>query len=222
VELDNPVFAALSTVHAGFALRSGRVLRYPADVTPFMALPTDPTVADWEDAAVLVPGDGAVAVTLAAESIPASWHAIMRFDVVQMTGDAAVGSEDAEAVELAESDVPEMLALVEATRPGPFMPRTIELGRYVGFRRDGELIAMAGERFHLDGWTEISAVCTAPSHRGQGLASRLIRTLVSGINARSERPFLHTETRNAGAIRVYEALGFSIRASGSIGVISPS
>ena len=51
---------------------------------------------------------------------------------------------------------------------------------------------MAGERLHPPGWTEISAVCTDPAFRGQGLASRLVLAVAAGIRARGETPFLHT------------------------------
>jgi predicted GNAT family acetyltransferase len=89
-----------------------------------------------------------------------------------------------------------MLELVAQTEPGPFLPRTVELGNYLGIRREGALVAMAGERFRLDGWTEISAVCTSPDHRGQGLASALMGALIAGIQHRSERVFLHVLATN--------------------------
>jgi predicted GNAT family acetyltransferase len=85
------------------------------------------------------------------------------------------------------------------------------MGTYLGIRYDGELVAMAGERFHPPGWTEISAVCTAPEHRGHGLATRLVRALVHGIRARGETPFLHAAGTNVTAIRLYESLGFRLR-----------
>ena len=114
----------------------------------------------------------------------------------------------------------EMDALVRQTNPGPFLRRTVELGDYYGVRRDGQLIAMAGERLHAPGWTEISAVCTAPGHRGQGIATRLIRALTAGIERRSERAFLHTGPSNTTAIALYEELGFRVRRRLTITVIS--
>ncbi len=103
-----------------------------------------------------------------------------------------------------------MVALTALTDPGPFRTRTIECGRYLGLRRDGELIAMAGERQRLPGFVEISAVCTHPGHRGQGLATRLVRAVAAGIEQSGARPFLHTGATNAAAIRLYEGLGFTI------------
>jgi predicted GNAT family acetyltransferase len=103
-----------------------------------------------------------------------------------------------------------MLSLVALTDPGPFRARTIQLGNYLGLRQAGELIAMAGERYHLPGYVEISAVCTHPDHRGRGLATRLIRAVVAGIEQRGEQAFLHTGATNLTAIRLYESLGFTI------------
>ena len=80
---------------------------------------------------------------------------------------------------------------------------------------------MAGERFQLDGWTEISAVCTRPDHRGRGLASLLVEALTAGIQRRSQRVFLHVLSTNTGAIRLYEALGFRIRQTSTITVVTP-
>ena len=117
---------------------------------------------------------------------------------------------DEEAVPLGPADVPEMLALVERTRPGPFLSGGIRLGPYLGIRRGGALVAMAGERLHPPGWTEISAVCTDAEVRGQGLASRLVLALAAGIRARGEQPLLHAAEDNTNAIRLYESLGFRL------------
>jgi predicted GNAT family acetyltransferase len=123
----------------------------------------------------------------------------------------AARDADVPFLRLDERDVPAMLALVERTRPGPFEKRTIELGTYLGIRDGGDLVAMAGERLHPPGFTEISAVCTDASHRGRGLASRLVRVIVEQIRARGEQPFLHLTLENEPAYRIYAALGFETR-----------
>ncbi|CAM5743098.1 hypothetical protein SALBM311S_00304 [Streptomyces alboniger] len=51
--LYNPARAALTGPHAHFAEQRGRVLRYPVDVTPWLALPDEPDSDDWADAATL-------------------------------------------------------------------------------------------------------------------------------------------------------------------------
>ena len=104
-----------------------------------------------------------------------------------------------------------MIALVELARPGPFSPRTYELGGYVGVRRGDQLVAMAGRRFRPEGWGEIGAVATHPDHRRQGLGELLVRIVAAGIAARGETPFLHTSADNATALRLYAAMGFTVR-----------
>ena len=82
-----------------------------------------------------------------------------------------------------------------------------------------DLIAMAGERLRLSGWTEISAVCTDPAHRGRGLATRLVRAVAAGIRERGETPFLHAAADNASAIRPYESSGFTVRRRSTIRLV---
>ena len=144
-------------------------------------------------------------------SPPAGWELEWLGDGVQLVATSLDARPDTEAVELGPGDVPDMLALTARTKPGPFLPRTIELGRYLGIRRDGELVAMAGERLRPPGWTEISAVCTREDHRGRGLATTLVLALVAEIKSRGETPFLHAVTTNVNAVRLYQELGFTVR-----------
>lgn len=116
-----------------------------------------------------------------------------------------------DVVRLGTADVPAMLELAARARPGPFWPRTHELGSYVGFREGGVLLAMAGERLHPPGWSEISAVCMASEARGRGLAALLVRHLAAGIVARGEQPFLHVSAASTSAIELYRRLGFTAR-----------
>jgi ribosomal protein S18 acetylase RimI-like enzyme len=209
--LDNPVRASLTGPHARFAERRGAVLRYPADVCPFLALPDQPSAADWADAAALVGPGGLLLLAAVRTPPPSGWAVEFLGEGVQMTGDSVAGTAEPEAVPLGPADVPEMLDLASRTKPGPFLTGTVEMGTYLGIRRDGALVAMAGERLHPPGWTEISAVCTDAAWRGQGLASRLVLAVAAGIRARSETPFLHAAASNVNAIRLYEELGFRLR-----------
>jgi ribosomal protein S18 acetylase RimI-like enzyme len=219
--LDNPVYAALADAHARFAQSHGHALRYPADVAPFFALPSKPSPDDWRGAIHVVPPGTYAAIVHAGAEVPETWKAVREFEVVQMIGEDVNGVDEPEAISLSAADVPEMLELVRQTDPGPFLNRTIELGEYVGIRRDSQLVAMAGERLHFEGWREISAVCTAPTHRGHGMASRLVDALIAGIQHRSERAFLHVLTTNTNAIRLYERLGFRVRRRLTISVLTP-
>ena len=210
--LDNPALTALTGPHAHFAEGRGRVLRYPVDVSPWLGLPAEPDADDWADVAALVGPGADVMLAGFHGQTPDGWDVPFALDGVQLVDDGLAAAPDPEAVPLGPADVPEMLDLVERTRPGPFLPRTVEMGTYLGIRRGGSLVAMAGERLHPPGWTEISAVCTDPDFRGQGLAGRLILAVAHGIRARGETPFLHTGAGNP-AIGLYESLGFRLRRS---------
>ncbi|MFF4536832.1 GNAT family N-acetyltransferase [Streptomyces aureus] len=208
--LDNPAWAALTGPHAHLAERVGRAARYPGDVSPFAALadPDDPR--SWDDLAELV-GPGALTPVTGARTVPVGWGVEHAGEGVQLTATALRSEPAPEAVRLGPADVPEILDLIAVTRPGPFLPRTVELGTYLGIREDGRLIALAGERLRPPGWTEISAVCTRPGHRGRGLATRLVRAVAAGIVERGDTPFLHAAADNTGAIRLYESIGFALR-----------
>jgi ribosomal protein S18 acetylase RimI-like enzyme len=214
--LDNPVWAALTGPHAAFAQRCGQVARYPVDVAPFVAFTGGATDAAWADLAALV-GPGA-SVTLPGVDLtpPDDWEVVARGGGVQLVDESLRAAPDPEAVVLGADDVPEMLDLVGRARPGPFARRTVELGNYLGIRRDGVLVAMAGERLHPPGWVEISAVCTDEAYRGQGLATRLVRAVAAGIRVRDETPFLHAAAGNTRAIRLYLSIGFVLRRETSI------
>ncbi|WP_283098639.1 GNAT family N-acetyltransferase [Frankia sp. AgB32] len=209
--LDNPVRAALLGPHADFAVRRGDVLCYPRDVCPFVGLPDEPDEGTWRNVAALYGPGALVPYTCVDATPPAGWEAAGFGPGVQMVDVGVDATPDAEAVPLTAADVEEMLDLVARTRPGPFLPRTLTMGTYLGIRRGGALVAMAGERLHPPGWTEISAVCTDPAHQGNGFAGRLVRAVAAGIRARGERPFLHAAASNTRAIALYEALGFEAR-----------
>jgi ribosomal protein S18 acetylase RimI-like enzyme len=217
--LQNPVYAALTGPHATFAESRGNARCYPKAVAPFLALPDDPTAQDWSDAADLL-GAGTTAALMRPDlPIPDTFKLDRQFDLVQYVAPPTLAAVDDEAVALTLDDVPDMLALVALTDPGPFRSRTIELGTYLGIRREGELIAMAGTRFALPTHTEISAVCTHPSYRGQGLGSRLIGAVAAHIAETGRTPFLHASGTNTGAIHLYESLGFTLTNSMKVTIV---
>jgi ribosomal protein S18 acetylase RimI-like enzyme len=213
--LDNAAWSSLTGPHAPFAQGTAQALRYPPDVSPFVAVPPVVDAKVWV-ALERLAGPGQVVALSGApgllDLLPPGWEVVLRGEGVQLVATAAfVAAPDPEAVVLGAADVEEMLDLVARTQPGPFLPGTYRLGTYLGIRRGGSLVAMAGERLHPPGWTEISAVCTDPAFRGQGLATRLVRALGHGIRERGETPLMHASAANTHAVRLYEAIGFTLR-----------
>lgn len=211
--LDNPIWHALTGPQAGFGRRIGDAARFARDVAPFFAI-TAPTAAAYADLARLI--DDASEARLfrpVGEAVPPGWSETFAKEIVQMVCAAPPGPADAalhQAIEpLGPADRDAMIALAAVTHPGPFGPRTAELGRFVGIRAGGALAAMAGERLRLPGHVELSAICTHPAQRGRGLARALVCHLARAAFARGETPFLHVFPDNAAAAGLYHALGFA-------------
>ena len=220
VVLDSPVWSSLTGAHRDLAIGNEHVLRYPQDVSPFVG------VRDWEhpdvwDAILDVFGhDAVVSVSHADPMLPEGWRPEFEIPGVQLVQTERLSPRpEPGAVELGAADSEEMLTLIALTRPGPFEARTHEMGRYVGIRRGGELIAMAGERLHPAGWTEISAVAVHPEHRRQGLASRLVLDVAFHIQSRGDRALMHASAANTSAIAGYEKLGFALRRRLTFGAV---
>ena len=207
--LDTVIWNALTTRQARFALGDDKAVRFHPDIGPFAAL-RDTSAASYQSMVPLVTGNDAVALFTVDPIDPTPELTVARRDTLfQMVWQGS--SKRATAMPftpLGRDDAAEMHALATATQPGPFGPRTVELGRYVGMRQDGRLIAMAGERMQMDGFTEVSAVCVDPAFRGRGLAAALVLDVVAAIMDRGETPFLHVFAFNHSAIALYRKLGF--------------
>ncbi len=218
--LDNPVWHALSTRQENFAEGDDHAKRFPARVTPIAAI-VDQSPVSYDSLVRLLRQDEIVGFLHGVPSrLPAGLTIVQTAQLVQMVRMNKEKLPQPYAVEtLTRSDADEMLALAELTEPGPFAKRTGELGLYLGIRETGKLVAMTGERLQPPGYTEISAVCTHPAHRGHGYASTLVSALVNSIIERGETPFLQVRTGNTGAIRVYEKLGFETRRTFDLAVV---
>lgn len=224
--LDNIVWHALHTRHAALceAEAGGGAVRYPGDVAIFGGLPDEPADEHWDALARLVGPGGTGTLFRAEVQEPAGWTRALTVPARQMVATSVAADLDPDVVALGAAEVEEMMALVAATKPGPFGRRTHELGGYIGLRDDaGSLVAMAGHRFATPGVVEVSAVCTADSHRGRGLASRLVRHVVARAEEQGDVVVLHASADNVGAIRLYEALGFEHRrAVEAVALVPPS
>lgn len=211
--LDRPIWSALISKHACFAETVGCARAYPGNLARFAA--TDPSSSDARtDLARLVRQRKGGVTFMQATPVeqPTGTRVTLQARGVQMLLDDPCGIETIHgATPLRATDVDDMLRLVERTEPGPFFQRTIAMGRYFGVRENGLLIAMAGERMALTGFTEISAVCVDPEMRGRGLARGLVGHVAAGILERGERPFLHAYANNQPAISLYRSMGFVLR-----------
>jgi len=219
--LDRPVWNALTSRQAYLALgEKNRFLRYPADIEPFGAT-RDNSGEQLAGLAELMPHDGHVAFAEVTKlAAPPGFISMISATIHQMSAPSIDPPDDnLDAVSLSDRDAPEMRALAELTQPGPFHARTHQLGGFVGVRENGKLIAMAGERMKVPGFTEISAVCTHPDARGRGLAAALMRRVAANIVGRGEELFLHVYPHNKGAIALYARLGFRHRADIQLNVL---
>jgi GNAT superfamily N-acetyltransferase len=210
--LDNPFWSSLSTLHRPFALGAGDVLRYPADVAPFLGIAhADADVAPAFEA--LVPaGDTALVLGVAPRTVPPGWRLEKLEDLVQMECPAPLATpEGPEIVPLGEHERADALALTALVYPHYFRPRTMELGRYFGMYVGGRLAAMVGERLGAPDMREMSAICTHPDFLGRGYARRLTAFLTNDTLARGWLPFLHVSPANARARGLYQAMGYRLR-----------
>ncbi|MBS0482379.1 MAG: GNAT family N-acetyltransferase [Proteobacteria bacterium] len=200
---------------AHLAAVTGAAVRIDPAYGPFAAARDDGPEAQAALADVLRSGEGAVWLVEPGEwPAPPGTKVIRTAPLVQMVAQSPVPmrSGDPECVRLGDADIPAMTELALATEPGPWGARTSHYGAFYGIRRDGRLLAMAGERMlPAPGFDEVSGVCTWPEFQGQGLAAALIRQVMAGITARGAVPFLHSYAGNAPAIGLYESLGFRIR-----------
>ena len=213
--LDRCVWNALHSRQAHLAIGDGRAVGFQRSYAMFIA-GADRSDESLAAMAALVPAEGQSAMVESDSwPLPPGTRIVKDAMIVQMVAETGIaGSEAGFAfLELGEADEPEALELATLCRPGPFFERTSALGGFIGVRDDGgRLVAMAGERFKIGRYTEVSAVCTHPDQRGRGLARGLIRVVASRIAARGETPFLHSYPDIHGAIALYESLGFRRRA----------
>jgi GNAT superfamily N-acetyltransferase len=222
--LDRSIWHALTTRQAGFGEGDTAARRYNAAFAPFAATADDSPASLRALAALLPPSARAALFTTEPLDFPASLTCDRRAEAAQMLHTTPIlppalppGTRP-----LTAADIPAMLALVEITHPGPFSPRTIELGDYIGVFDGDTLLAMAGERIAPPGYVELSAICTHPDARGRGLAAALTLNLAARAQARGETPFLHVFADNTVARALYAKLGFSLRSMLHLAVVRPA
>jgi predicted GNAT family acetyltransferase len=218
--LDRPIWSALSTSHADLAIGDQRAKRYPATIVPFAATGDDSDDSQRALAALVGPDETIVVLQLDDVVVPPGLALVSRAAGVQMLyAGAPLQVADARVQRLGPDDAAEMLALAELTRPGPFSLRAQRLGTFWGVKIDGRLVAMAGERLRQPGLAELSGVCAHPDVQREGYGRLLSAFVTAQILARGETPYLHAYASNTGAIRLYESIGFTLRAEVNVAVL---
>jgi ribosomal protein S18 acetylase RimI-like enzyme len=211
--LDSPAWNALNTHNRVFSFGNDKARYFDREVSPFAAIRdiTDDNFRLLYDA--VDHENTTLFMTPLEIEIPSFWQQLALIRGIQMVWDTSFKLDNVvmELNPLTYEHVPQMLELTKLTNPGPFDSRTIDLGHYFGIFADNRLAAMAGQRLHVPGYAEISAVCTHPDHTGKGCARQLLLHQVHRIIAASETPYLHVKYDNERAIKVYESLGFSKR-----------
>ena len=219
--LDNPIWHSLTSFHAHLATGTSLAKRYTPEVSIGVGL-TDHSDAALAELAQLIPAGETIALaeTNPPEELP-GWqtHEVITIDQM-VCQDIPEPFTTEDIIALTVADVPDMLQLVDVARPGPILPRSIEMGRFFGIRRDGELVAMAGERMRMHGYCEICTVCTHPDWQGKGYARRLCNLLTRDNWQKGIVPFLAMNPENTPALRLYESLNFTRRAVLKVIIIS--
>ncbi len=226
--LDNPIWNALRTRHAGLALGHDLSRRYPSFIGPLSGIPA-PAAENYHALGALAPYDIVVLFSVLPIVPPGSWTVLRTLDIAQMIRRApppfapqlARPGPGVEMRRLSAADAPAMLELAQLTEPGPFRLRTLELGGFYGIFQADRLLAMSGRRMHLPGFVEVSAVCTHPHARGRGYAQMLMSRVIDEIEQEGLTPFLHAVPGNP-AIRIYERLGFAERRRFHCAVLKPN
>jgi predicted GNAT family acetyltransferase len=208
---DYPIWTALTTRQRTLAEGGALARRYPFAIAPFAATADSSPESFAALHALMAPSEVAVLFTPDAVPQPAGFDIVMASTGEQMFGSPRAATTRETVVQLGAADAPQMLALAELTKPGPFTLRTHELGNFFGIRIDGRLAAMTGERMKPGNHTEMTAVCVHPDFRGRGLAQALMSVVARQIEARGEIPFLHVFSDNAAAIALYRRQGMEIR-----------
>lgn len=211
--LDNPAWHALQTIQRYYAQGTDTVQRYMSNILPFMAYNTEAFTGLEPLQPWINPAGEDIFIIGQLPALPQGWALDSELVCVQMVSarQPATPRHEEEVIRLTEEDREEMVDFVNEGQPGYFKEDTPSLGNYYGIRKEGKLVALAGQRMKLPGYTEVSAVITHPDYRGKGYAQLLTTVVARDIYANGDVPFLHVVSANASAIGIYKRAGFEIR-----------
>jgi GNAT superfamily N-acetyltransferase len=211
--LGNPVWEALNSIDSRLNIGDDIVSYFDENVSPFVGLENWDYASQQHAIDVIPVGRSWSVMVSKPVTFSSKIEVVFSIPLYQMDCNDFIPFQlkSADIRPLTVLNVPEMLVLTELTKPGPFLDRTIDFGNYIGLFENNKLVAMAGERLHLNSQTEISAVCTDPKHLGKGYGAHLVSILCSNIIKTGRTPFLHVRQDNLRAIEMYKRLGFLIR-----------
>jgi len=211
--LDNPIYHALESNHHHLSFGTDDIKLYHQDFTAFAGFKTY-TSENFNALQEISDGKNVHVLFTTQPITPLDeWEIVHTIDMHQMIYDQEVAPDKlgTNIIELDSEHVQQMTDLVDLTKPGPFLSRTIELGNYIGIFDNGKLVSMMGQRLNPYSYVEISAVCTHPEHLGKGYAKMLLIEQIRRITGGNYVPFLHVEKTNHSAVKLYEKVGFRLR-----------
>lgn len=211
--LNNPVYQGLTSGDRHLSFGTGKVRFFDESVSPFAGI-EEGYEKGFDDLYDLLPPARTILYATPGQiKEPEGWHLLHAIEGLQLVFDPQVDTPSApfDPIHLEEEHIEQMVQLAELTKPGPFGPRTIDFGNYFGVFDNNKLVAMAGQRLHVQGFSEVSAVCTHPDYLGRGYAGALVLHQIQLIRQQGQLPFLHVRADNRRAIELYQRTGFKIR-----------
>jgi ribosomal protein S18 acetylase RimI-like enzyme len=209
-KLDNPVWFSLSETHQSFAVDYGSVKFYHPGYCSFGGFEKGNAIAKSIDEysmmvdSFFIVGEKPELSNL----LKLNKELVCLQMIVYNPIDVAINDP---IIKLADEHIDALYELVNVVQPGYFKKKTALLGNYYGIFKNGELVAVTGERMQMNDFIEVSAVVTHPNHTGKGYAKQLVVHTVNEIFKQNKTPYLHVIEDNKGAIQLYEKLGFTIR-----------
>jgi ribosomal protein S18 acetylase RimI-like enzyme len=209
-KLDNPVWFTLSETHQNFAVDYGSVKFYHPDYCPFGGFEKGNAIAkSIDEYSMMVDSFFIVGEKPELSNLLDLKKELVCLQMIVCNPiDIAINDP---IVKLIDQHIDALYELVNLVQPGYFKKKTALLGNYYGILKNGELVAVTGERMQMNDFIEVSAVVTHPNHTGKGYAKQLVIHTVNEIFKQNKIPYLHVIEDNKGAIQLYEKLGFTIR-----------
>lgn len=210
--LHNPVYHALLSGDRHLSFGNEQVKFFDDQVSPFAGFEHDYAKGFSALYELLPPGRKILYANPSPVTQPAGWQVQHEIKGLQFVyeGSKTINAEFPDVLPLSGIHVDQMVELARLTKPGPFGTRTIDFGCYFGIFEKDKLVAMTGQRLHVENCTEISAVCTHPDHTGKGYAYSLLQHQLQLILQQDQQPFLHVRKDNERAIAIYLRLGFTV------------